>query len=150
MSDSSKILDQQPQYLAGQLIIAMPAMRDPRFEKTVIYMCAHNDDGAMGLVVNRAMESLTFPDMLEQLGIDPVGAGDDMRRGQDMAFLRDEHAATQTFPDLPALVGQRRFGSQDRHDRGKHLFVEARRSGLIVREVGRRLPHRWRLMLLGP
>ncbi len=75
MSDSSKILDENPQYLTGQLIIAMPGMRDPRFEKTVIYMCAHNDDGAMGLVVNRALESLTFPDMLEQLGIDPVGAG---------------------------------------------------------------------------
>lgn len=76
MSDSKKIIDENPQYLAGQLIIAMPAMRDPRFEKTVIYMCAHNDDGAMGLVVNRALESLTFPDMLEQLGIDPKGAGD--------------------------------------------------------------------------
>jgi|TARA_Y100000294_G_scaffold77171_1_gene72601 putative transcriptional regulator len=76
MSDSNKIIDETPQYLAGQLIIAMPAMRDPRFEKTVIYMCAHNDDGAMGLVVNRALESLTFPDMLEQLGIDPRGAGD--------------------------------------------------------------------------
>ncbi len=76
MSDSSKILDDAPQYLAGQLIIAMPGMRDPRFEKSVIYMCAHNEDGAMGLVVNRALESLTFPDMLEQLGIDPVGAGD--------------------------------------------------------------------------
>lgn len=75
MSDSSKILDEPPQYLAGQLIIAMPGMRDPRFEKSVIYMCAHNDDGAMGLVVNRALESLTFPDMLEQLGIDPIGAG---------------------------------------------------------------------------
>lgn len=76
MSGSKKIIDENPQYLAGQLIIAMPAMRDPRFEKTVIYMCAHNDDGAMGLVVNRALESLTFPDMLEQLGIDPGGAGD--------------------------------------------------------------------------
>ncbi len=76
MSDSSKIFDEPPQYLAGQLIIAMPGMRDPRFEKSVIYMCAHNEDGAMGLVVNRALESLTFPDMLEQLGIDPVGAGD--------------------------------------------------------------------------
>ncbi len=75
MSDSSKILDEPPQYLTGQLIIAMPGMRDPRFEKSVIYMCAHNDDGAMGLVVNRALESLTFPDMLEQLGIDPIGAG---------------------------------------------------------------------------
>ena len=76
MSDSSKILDEPPQYLAGQLIIAMPGMQDPRFEKSVIYMCAHNEDGAMGLVINRALDSLTFPDMLEQLGIDAVGTGD--------------------------------------------------------------------------
>lgn len=56
-------------YLAGQLLVAMPGMTDPRFEKTVIYMCAHNADGAMGLVVNRPIESMTFPEMLEQLGI---------------------------------------------------------------------------------
>lgn len=63
------------QYLAGQLLIAMPGMRDPRFQKTVIYMCAHNADGAMGLVINRALESLSFPDLLEQLGIDSSGVG---------------------------------------------------------------------------
>lgn len=62
-------------YLAGQLLIAMPGMRDPRFQKTVIYMCAHNADGAMGLVINRALESLSFPDLLEQLGIDSSGVG---------------------------------------------------------------------------
>ena len=65
--------DQDTPYLAGQLIIAMPGMTDPRFERTVIYMCAHNDDGAMGLVVNRAFDSLSFPDMLEQLGLDSEG-----------------------------------------------------------------------------
>ncbi|OHC77156.1 MAG: hypothetical protein A3B62_00915, partial [Rhodospirillales bacterium RIFCSPLOWO2_01_FULL_65_14] len=63
------------QYLAGQLLVAMPGMRDPRFQKTVIYMCAHNADGAMGLVVNRALDSLSFPDLLEQLGIDSSGIG---------------------------------------------------------------------------
>lgn len=63
------------QYLAGQLLVAMPGMRDPRFQKTVIYMCAHNADGAMGLVINRALESLSFPDLLEQLGIDSSGVG---------------------------------------------------------------------------
>ena len=68
-------LDEHSPYLAGQLLIAMPGMRDPRFEKSVIYMCAHNADGAMGLVINRAMDTLTFPDMLEQLGIDVTGAG---------------------------------------------------------------------------
>ncbi|MEQ8194995.1 MAG: YqgE/AlgH family protein [Rhodospirillales bacterium] len=55
--------------LSGQLLVAMPGMPDPRFSKTVIYMCAHNSEGAMGLVVNRPIESLSFPDLLEQLGI---------------------------------------------------------------------------------
>ena len=56
--------------LTGQLLIAMPQMRDPRFERSVIYMCAHSNDGAMGLVVNRLFEALTFPDLLSQLNID--------------------------------------------------------------------------------
>ena len=64
--------DQQFEYLSGQLLVAMPGMEDPRFVKTVIYMCAHNEDGAMGLVINRAIELLTFPDLLEQLEIGPV------------------------------------------------------------------------------
>jgi putative transcriptional regulator len=57
-------------YLSGQLLVAMPGMKDPRFAKTVIYMCAHSADGAMGLVVNRELQSLTFPDMLQQLNIE--------------------------------------------------------------------------------
>jgi putative transcriptional regulator len=61
-------------YLAGQLLVAMPGMRDPRFAKTVIYVCAHSEEGAMGLVVNRPLESLTFGDLLQQLGIDPSDA----------------------------------------------------------------------------
>lgn len=59
-------------YLAGQLIIAMPSMSDPRFSKTVIYMCAHNSEGAMGLVINKQVDELTFPELLEQLEIEPV------------------------------------------------------------------------------
>ena len=66
-------------YLPGQLLIAMPSMTDPRFEKSVIYMCAHNSDGAMGLVINRAIDSLTFPELLEQLEIDPRSDGDQIR-----------------------------------------------------------------------
>ncbi len=66
-------------YLAGQLLVAMPGMMDPRFAKTVIYMCAHNADGAMGLVVNKLIESLSFPDLLAQLGIESVGIGDQIK-----------------------------------------------------------------------
>ncbi len=57
-------------FLSGQLLIAMPGMKDERFSKTVIYMCAHTPEGAMGLVLNQALDTLTFPDLLEQLGIE--------------------------------------------------------------------------------
>ena len=56
-------------YLQGQLLLAMPSIGDPRFERTVIYMCAHNASGAMGIVVNKLLDTISFPDMLEQLNI---------------------------------------------------------------------------------
>ena len=58
-------------YLDGQLLVAMPGMGDPRFERTVIYLFAHSPSGAMGLVVNKALDSITFPDLMQQLNIDP-------------------------------------------------------------------------------
>ncbi|CAK0778902.1 putative transcriptional regulator [uncultured Gammaproteobacteria bacterium] len=60
---------ESPQYLTGQLLIAMPGMTDPRFQRTVIYICAHSAEGAMGLVINRLFGSITFRDLLEQLDI---------------------------------------------------------------------------------
>eukprot|EP01093_Parvamoeba_rugata_P005561 TRINITY_DN1825_c0_g1_i7.p1 TRINITY_DN1825_c0_g1~~TRINITY_DN1825_c0_g1_i7.p1 ORF type:complete len:144 (-),score=16.45 TRINITY_DN1825_c0_g1_i7:72-464(-) len=57
------------EYLGGKLLVAMPGMRDPRFSQSVVYICAHNQDGAMGLVINRVIDSITFPELLEQLGI---------------------------------------------------------------------------------
>lgn len=58
-----------PPYLAGQMIVAMPGMPDPRFDRSVIYMAAHTEDGAMGIVVNRVLDSLSFPELLDQLSI---------------------------------------------------------------------------------
>ena len=66
-------------YLDGHLLVAMPTMSDPRFARTVIYLCAHTADGAMGLVVNRLLDSLTFPDLLEQLGIQTSSMDDEIR-----------------------------------------------------------------------
>jgi putative transcriptional regulator len=57
------------QYLTGNLIIAMPAMPDTRFSETVIYLCAHSEEGAMGLVINRLVDSIDFKDLLEQLDV---------------------------------------------------------------------------------
>jgi putative transcriptional regulator len=58
-------------YLSGQLLVAMPQMSDPRFQKSVIYICAHSEHGAMGIVVNKLIDGITFPELLSQLDIDP-------------------------------------------------------------------------------
>ncbi len=69
-------MENDQQYLSGQLLIAMPGMKDPRFARTVIYMCAHSADGALGLVVNKVLDSLSFPDLMEQLGLECSGVGE--------------------------------------------------------------------------
>ncbi len=66
-------------YLTGRLLVAMPGMADPRFARAVIYLCAHNAGGAMGLVVNKPLGTLDFPDLLRQVGIEPPAAGGSAR-----------------------------------------------------------------------
>ena len=56
-------------YLDGQLLVAMPVMGDSRFERSVIYLCAHSAEGAMGIMVNRPAGSIDFPQLLMQLNI---------------------------------------------------------------------------------
>ncbi len=55
-------------FLEDQFLIAMPGMKDDRFARSVIYVCAHSDEGAMGLIINQTQQML-FPDLLVQLGI---------------------------------------------------------------------------------
>jgi putative transcriptional regulator len=71
-------------YLDGHLIVAMPGMDDPRFERAVIYVCAHSPDGAMGIRINQAAPRLTFPDVLSRLQIMPEG---DIRLPPDVSKL---------------------------------------------------------------
>jgi putative transcriptional regulator len=61
-------------YLDGQMLIAMPSMGDERFARSLIYVCAHSSEGAMGIVVNQPAANITFPDLLVQLEV--VGAPD--------------------------------------------------------------------------
>lgn len=64
------------QDLSGKLLIAMPGMGDPRFEHSVVFMCAHNADGAMGLIVNKEVPEVSMRDLFQQLEIDSTeGAG---------------------------------------------------------------------------
>ena len=59
--------------LTGQLLVAMPQMSDPFFDHSVVYLCAHSEeDGAMGLVVNKTLDSLTIDELYAQLKIEPV------------------------------------------------------------------------------
>ena len=55
--------------LTGSLLLAMPQMKDDRFIRSVVYICAHTSDGAMGLVINKIVESVNFPELLGQLNI---------------------------------------------------------------------------------
>jgi putative transcriptional regulator len=58
--------------LTGQLLIAMPLMDTPHFSHTVIYICAHTPEGAMGIVLNRPLNRPSFDDLLEQLEVMPT------------------------------------------------------------------------------
>jgi putative transcriptional regulator len=60
------------EFLTGHLLIAMPSMADPRFTQTVIYVCAHTPEGAMGLVLNKPLQRPKFDELLRQLEVAPV------------------------------------------------------------------------------
>jgi putative transcriptional regulator len=65
--------------LNGRLLIAMPSMGDARFEKSVIFVCSHSDNGAMGLIVNKPAEDLKFKDLLKQLEIEAPASARSIR-----------------------------------------------------------------------
>jgi len=65
--------DREQGYLDGQFLVAMPGMLDERFARSVIYLCAHSEEGAMGIVVNQAVPQISFSDLLVQLDIIPEG-----------------------------------------------------------------------------
>ena len=65
--------------LAGRMLIAMPGMGDLRFQRSVILICAHSPEGAMGLIVNKPAAEMTFAGLLDHLGIKPSESGRDIR-----------------------------------------------------------------------
>jgi len=58
-------------YLDGQLLVAMPTIQDERFNRSVIYLCAHSSEGAMGIIVNQPAPNIRFSDLLVQLDVIP-------------------------------------------------------------------------------
>lgn len=61
--------DTKIQFLDGQMLVAMPAMEDPRFSRSVIYICAHSSDGAMGIIINQHAPNISFAELMRQLNI---------------------------------------------------------------------------------
>jgi putative transcriptional regulator len=72
--------DENGGYLDGQFLIAMPSMSDKRFVRSVIYMCAHSAQGAMGLIINQRAPHISFPELLEKLSIESDAKGGEVVR----------------------------------------------------------------------
>lgn len=71
-SHTPGVPDQGRNYLDGQMLIAMPSMRDEQFARTLIYMCAHSAEGAMGIVLNHPAHHIDFSELLVQLDVVPA------------------------------------------------------------------------------
>ena len=76
MRTSAKRKGRNHSYLDGQLLVAMPIMTDKRFARSVIYMCAHSAEGAMGLIINQRASHISFGELLQQLSILPDNVAD--------------------------------------------------------------------------
>jgi putative transcriptional regulator len=72
---SDKITVELGSHLQGQLLIAMPDMSDPRFQRSVVQICAHSDDGAMGLIINKRLDELDLGQLLEQIDLSETSVG---------------------------------------------------------------------------
>src|SRR6516162_7981418 len=82
-------------YLDGQMLIAMPSMGDERFSRSVIYVCAHSTEGAMGIVVNQPAANISFSDLLVQLDVIPAADAIQLPPGAGLAVLKGGPVDTQ-------------------------------------------------------
>lgn len=104
--------EQSSGYLAGHLLIAMPGMQDPRFDRTVVCLCAHSADGAMGLIVNRPLAGMVFDDLLRQLKLEPVPpqrrirmlSGGPVESGRGFVLHTDDWSTDGSLPVMPGLT----------------------------------------------
>ena len=99
--------------LAGRILLAMPGMGDPRFERSVIFLCAHSEEGAMGLIVNRPAPDITFPQLLAQLAIrhrddvpvPQVHLGGPVEHGRGFVLHSDDYSRADATLAVPGGFG---------------------------------------------
>lgn len=98
-------------YLTGQLLVAMPLMQDNRFNRSVVYMCVHNEQGAMGLIVNRLVGSISFHEVLQQLGIqDEVSSNTPIYFGGPIETSRGFVLHSLDYQETGTILINERFG----------------------------------------
>ena len=99
--------------LTGKLLIAMPGLGDPRFEKSVVLICAHSDEGAMGLIVNKSIPDLSLSNLLEHLDIPRAEDGREIRiryggpveRGRGFVLHSRDYRGGQATMKIPGGYG---------------------------------------------
>ena len=99
--------------LTGKLLIAMPTMSDPRFARSVVYMCSHTPEGAMGLIVNKPDPGVAFHGLLAQIGITPMPGARDIRvhfggpveMGRGFVLHSDDYRSDHATLCIPGGVG---------------------------------------------
>ena len=125
-------------YLSGKLLIAMPGIGDPRFERAVILVCAHDEEHAMGLTVNRPVEGLMLADLLDRLDIatlsetapgldDPILIGGPVERERGFVLHTGDYHSENSLPvaeDL-ALTATREVLETLAHGAGPRRSVMA-------------------------
>ena len=99
--------------LSGRLLVAMPGMGDPRFMQSVVLICAHSDQGAMGLIVNKPAREIDVNDLLRQLNIEVgpkarpirVHFGGPVEGGRGFVLHSTDYAATPSTLEIDAQFG---------------------------------------------
>ena len=112
----------QPPYLTGKLLLSMPGIGDPRFERAVIAMCVHDENGALGLNVTTVADGITVRGLMEQLDVDPgstpedapVMVGGPVEPGRGFILHSPEYAGAGTILVAGAVVGSVAAASEAR------------------------------------
>lgn len=128
--------------LAGRMLIAMPGIGDPRFERAVILICAHNEEHAMGLTVNRPVDGLTVPSLLGRLGVqssinlpdDLVLFGGPVERERGFVLHTDDYITPEST--IPVTKGVGMTATREVLEAMADLALRPRRSVLALGYAG--------------
>lgn len=122
-------------FLTGKFLVAMPGMHDPRFEDTLVFVCGHDATGAMGLVVNKLIDSISFRGLMEQLDIEVEGGlpsvavhfGGPIEMGRGFVLHSSDyvHDSSVKISDDVILTATIDILRDIAHDRGPELFLLA-------------------------